>query len=120
MGGAMAVGVVEGFVTFEGYETRYRVVRDEGGRRPQERPPVLTLHGGPGGSADSFEPLESFAQTGRPLVLYDQASCGFSEGPEDPSQWTIALFLDQLSTVRRELGLAKLHLLGHSWGGMLA
>ena len=115
----MAVEAVEGSVTFEGYETRYRIVKDGDGR-PHEKPPILMLHGGPGGSSDSFEPLQNLAETGRPMVLYDQASCGDSEGPKDPSQWTIALFLNQLSTVRRELGLGRVHLLGHSWGGMLA
>jgi proline-specific peptidase len=30
------------------------------------------------------------------------------------------LYLDELATVRQTLGLERLHILGHSWGGMLA
>ncbi len=33
--------------------------------------------------------------------------------------WTIDLFLDELRTVRRVLGLDRIHVLGQSWGGML-
>jgi proline-specific peptidase len=34
--------------------------------------------------------------------------------------WTVQLFLDELAEVRRALGLDRIHLLGQSWGGMLA
>lgn len=115
----MAIEVVEGAISFRGYETRYRTVKDRnvvvGGKLP-----VLLLHGGPGGSSDSFEPLEKLADTGRPVILYDQLNCGDSEGPADPSLWTVELYLDQLAFVRESLGPERLHLLGHSWGGMLA
>ena len=114
----MAVEVSEGTVSFRGYETWYRIVGERdlvaGGQLP-----VLMLHGGPGGSHDSFEPLERFAETGRPVVLYDQVGCGDSEGPDDVSLCTVSLFLEQLICLREALGLRRVHLLGHSWGGML-
>ena len=103
----MAVEVSEGTVSFRGYETWYRIVGERdlvaGGQLP-----VLMLHDGPGGSHDSFEPLERFAETGRPVVLYD-----------DVSLCTVSLFLEQLICLREALGLRRVHLLGHSWGGML-
>lgn len=34
--------------------------------------------------------------------------------------WTVELFLDELRTVRRDLGLDRVHLFGSSWGDMLA
>jgi len=34
--------------------------------------------------------------------------------------WTVDLFLDELRTVRKALGLDRIHLFGSSWGGMLA
>lgn len=113
----MAPEAVEGRISFGGYGTWYRIFE---GRVAKGKLPVLMLHGGPGGSHDSFEPLERLADTGRAVVLYDQAGCGDSGGPQDPSHWTVELFLDQLDAVRRELGLGRVHLLGHSWGGMLA
>jgi L-proline amide hydrolase len=34
--------------------------------------------------------------------------------------YTVELFVDEVGTVRRELGLDRIHLFGNSWGGMLA
>ena len=54
------------------------------------------------------------------MVFYDQLGCGNSARPGGPEPWGVAPFLEGLSAVRRELGLDAVHLLGHSWGGMLA
>jgi proline-specific peptidase len=56
----------------------------------------------------------------RRVVLYDQLGSGNSSKPSDPSLWTVELFLAELANVRDALGLDCVHLLGHSWGGMLA
>jgi len=53
-------------------------------------------------------------------VFYDQLGCGNSTRPNDPEPWGVAPFLEELATVRRELGLRRVHLLGHSWGRLLA
>jgi proline-specific peptidase len=82
--------------------------------------PLLVLHGGPGTPHDYLEPLEGLADTGRPIVFYDQLGCGNSDQPHDPSLWSVGLFVEELATVLQELGLERVHLLGHSWGGMLA
>ena len=106
----------EGFVRFRGMRTWYRVVGDlDSGRTP-----LLLVHGGPGIPSDPFEPLEALAEAGRPVVRYDQIGCGRSDRPRDPALWTVDTFLDELRTVRRELGLDRVNLLGWSWGGMLA
>jgi L-proline amide hydrolase len=114
-----AAPVSEGFIPFRGFRTWYRVVGDlaqaEGGKFP-----LLVLHGGPGGPSDYLEPLEVLADSGRPVVFYDQLGCGNSDQPNDPSLWNVELFLEELTTVRRGLGLDHIHLLGQSWGGMLA
>jgi proline-specific peptidase len=34
--------------------------------------------------------------------------------------WTVNLFVEEVGVVRRALGLERVHILGHSWGGMLA
>jgi proline-specific peptidase len=34
--------------------------------------------------------------------------------------WTLQVFLDELAELRTQLGLERIHLLGTSWGGMLA
>jgi proline-specific peptidase len=81
--------------------------------------PLLTLHGGPGAGHDYLEPLAAL-QSDRPVVFFDQLGCGRSAKPDDPSLWRIERFVEEVVTVRTALGLDRIHLLGHSWGGWLA
>ena len=106
----------EGFIPFHGYRTWYHVV---GGQATPDRLPLLLVHGGPGIPSDCLEPLEAVAETGRPVVFYDQLGCGKSDRPDDPTLWRIDLFLDELAAVRDAVGLDQVHLLGFSWGGAL-
>ncbi len=107
----------EGFVSVRGYNVWYRIVgeRDEPGRLP-----LLCLHGGPGAPHDYLEPLEAVARSGRRVIFYDQWGCGNSDQPSDPSLWTVEYFVEEVGAVRRALALDRVHLLGQSWGGMLA
>jgi proline-specific peptidase len=104
----------EGYVDFRGCRTWYRFVGDLN----SPVTPVLALHGGPGSTHNYFAPLEGLA-TRRPVVLYDQIGCGKSDRPED-IEWNLDVFRDEVATVRDQLGLERIHLLGTSWGGMLA
>jgi proline-specific peptidase len=103
----------EGYVDFRGYRTWYRIVGD-----PDGAVPLLALHGGPGSTHNYFAPLEGLAPE-RPVVLYDQIGCGNSDRPTD-IEWTVQVFRDEVAAVRDQLGLERIHLLGTSWGGMLA
>jgi L-proline amide hydrolase len=107
-------GVSEGYVDFRGYRTWYRVAGELGSGAI----PLLALHGGPGSTHCYFAPLEVLAPD-RPVVLYDQIGCGGSDRPQD-MEWSVGVFLEELDTVRSQLGLDRIHLLGTSWGGMLA
>jgi L-proline amide hydrolase len=104
----------EGYVDFRDYGTWYRVVGD----LDSGAVPLLALHGGPGSTHNYFEPLERLAAE-RPIVLYDQIGCGNSDRPED-IDWDLGVFREEVDTVRYQLGLERIHLLGTSWGGMLA
>ena len=115
-----AAPISEGFVPFRGFRTWYRVIGDLAQPGGPAKLPLLVLHGGPGESHDNLQPLEELADTGRPIVFYDQLGGGNSDQPNDPSLWSVELFLDELATVRQELGLDHIHLSGYSWGGMLA
>lgn len=110
--------VTEGFIPFRGHKTWYRVVGDLTAV-PAGKFPLLLLHGGPGACHDYLESLTPFAETGRPVIFYDQLGCGNSDRPDDPSMWTVDLFIEELQTVRKALGLERVHILGQSWGGML-
>jgi L-proline amide hydrolase len=104
----------EGYVDFRGYRTWYRFVGDLN----TAVTPLLALHGGPGSTHNYFAPLEDLAAE-RPVVLYDQIGCGKSDRPED-IEWSVEVFRDEVAAVRDQLGLERIHLLGTSWGGMLA
>lgn len=112
-----AVPFTEGYSQFRGYNVWYRSV---GGHEEPGKLPLLCLHGGPGVPHDYIESLEMMAATGRRVIFYDQFGCGNSDQPHDPSLWTVDLFVDEVGVMRRALGLDRVHLLGQSWGGMLA
>jgi L-proline amide hydrolase len=104
----------EGYVDFRGYRTWYRFVGDL--KSPVA--PLLALHGGPGSTHHYFTPLEALASE-RPVVLYDQIGCGKSDRLTD-IEWSVDVFRDELAALREQLALERIHLLGTSWGGMLA
>jgi proline iminopeptidase len=81
--------------------------------------PVLTLHGGPGFPHFYFECFEDFLPgAGISYWYYDQLGCGFSDKPDDASLWNIERFTQEIELVRSALGLERMVLLGHSWGGL--
>lgn len=84
-----------------------------------DRPPLLLLHGGPGGRSCNFAVLGGLAQDRR-VIRYDQLGSGKSDRPDDLSLWRTERFVEELHAVRTALDLDQLHILGHSWGGTLA
>ena len=113
---ASALSVTEGTIPFGGAETWYQIV---GSGEVDGAVPLLALHGGPGAAHDYIESMQELAHTGRRVIFYDQLGCGRSPYPEDPSKWTVELFVQEVDAVREALGLDELHLIGQSWGGML-
>jgi L-proline amide hydrolase len=108
----------EGHAEFNGYRTWYRVVGDLGSGKL----PLVTLHGGPGGTHDYLEPYSRLAAEGRAVIFYDQLGAGRSTHLREKGAdfWTVELFLAELDNLLRHLGIEKgYHLLGQSWGGML-
>jgi len=81
--------------------------------------PLVALHGGPGGTSCGQSRLEVLGDE-RPVIRYDQLGTGRSGRPDDLSLWEVDRFVEELHTIRQELGLERFHLLGHSWGGALA
>jgi proline iminopeptidase len=81
--------------------------------------PLVVLHGGPGGTSCGLQVLRPLGRD-RPVIRYDQLGSGRSGRPDHPSLWNRDRFVAELDTIRSELGLEEIHLLGHSWGGALA
>lgn len=103
-------------------ETWYRIV---GNLQPDSTPLVL-LHGGPGIPSIIFSDVfdKYAAQSGNPLIVYDQVGCGksthFQQTRLDTSLWTPKLFVDELENLLGKLGVTTFDLYGHSWGALLA
>jgi L-proline amide hydrolase len=108
-----------GVVDFGAWQTWYRVTGD----LHSGRTPLITAHGGPGGTHDYLLTMADVAASGRPVIHYDQLGNGSSTHLRDRGAdfWTVDLFLDELENLLTRLGVADAyHLLGQSWGGMLA
>ena len=101
---------------FKGYQTYYRIV----GECREGKKPLILLHGGPGSTHNYFEVLDSLAEDGRALIMYDQLGCGNSYVDNRPDLWNQETWTEELIALREHLGLKEVHLLGQSWGGMLA
>jgi proline iminopeptidase len=102
----------EGFVDAHGVLIYYKIV----GRGA----PLMIVHGGPGASHDYLLPyLLPLARSHR-LIFIDERGSGRSEKLEDTSQYTVENMVEDVENVRRALGLGKVSLLGHSYGGVLA
>jgi proline-specific peptidase len=104
-----------GFVTATGFRLFYRSFGPAKGL-----PTVLGLHGGPGASHDYLLPLADLAEFGYRVVLFDQLGCGQSEVPTDRSLFTLEHNVQEVEEVRRNLSLGRVHLVGSSYGGLLA
>lgn len=96
----------------------FRVVAYSFGSGPET---VFCLNGGPGLPCDYLREAHScLIDRGYRVVAFDQLGTGAADRPTDPALWTIGRYVEETETVRKALGLGKVHLLGHSWGGWLA
>lgn len=113
---------LDGRIPFADGETWFRVTGD----LSSGVTPLVVAHGGPGATHQYLLSLTAFADPdgpARPVVHYDQLGCGNSTHlpAADPSYWTVELFLAELENLVTLLGIGdNYHLLGQSWGGMLA
>ena len=80
---------------------------------------VILLHGGPGYSSFYLKALEALGDE-RPVVRYDQLGGGKSDRISDTTLYTIPHFVRELDSLRAYLGYPRVHLVGHSWGTILA
>jgi proline iminopeptidase len=103
----------EGHVEVGGYPVWYQIVG------AGEAAPLLVLHGGPGFTHEYVRSLEDLRGQ-RPVVFYDQLGCGRSPRPPNAELCTTEYFVEELAEIRRQLGLERVHILGQSWGTMLA
>ncbi|GAA4215514.1 proline iminopeptidase-family hydrolase [Sphingomonas endophytica] len=83
------------------------------------RPPLVLIHGGPGGTHTGMLDALALADE-RAVILYDQLDSGRSDWPQNPANWRVARFVDELAAIRSGLAVERWHVCGISWGGTIA
>ncbi len=101
--------------------SRLAVVRLQA-RGPARQPPIVVLHGGPGipdlaANVRAFAPLTGL---GADVYLYAQLGTDASTRLADPRRLGRDRDVADLEALRARLGLDRMTLLGHSYGGALA
>ncbi len=108
----------EGYIpyTYEGNNT-YKLWYGKVGSG--SKPPILVLHGGPGGNHYNLVSFQALASE-RAVIFYDQLGCGNSDRPDVDILWNAERYFEEAEIVRKGLDLKKFHLVGHSWGTTIA
>jgi len=81
---------------------------------------LLLIPGGGGGSHDYFHPWLRPLAHGLRVVTYDGFGRGRSEKAAGPSEYSFRRDVEEVEALRRALGIERLAVLGHSYGGFVA
>lgn len=81
--------------------------------------PLLLIAGGPG-STHYFEPFFSILADSCRLIYFDAFGRGKSDRAKSAKEYTFERDVEDIEGLRKALGLGKINLLGHSYGGMVA
>jgi proline iminopeptidase len=82
--------------------------------------PLIMVPGGGGGSHDYYHPYHDALAKDFHVIYYDGYGRGKSEKAKSPDEYTIDRDVEEVEALRKALGLDKIHLLGHSFGGFVA
>lgn len=109
---SVATKARQGYAPAAGVELYYRDVG--------EGQPIVVAHGGPDFDHTYLLPDLDRLASGYRLVYYDQRGRGRSRGKPDLDHLSIEQYVEDLEALRRHLGLERIAVLGHSWGGLVA
>lgn len=85
-----------------------------------EGEPILIVHGGPGlGSSYLYEYFDRLGDEYQ-VIYYDQRLAGKSLAHVDSTALGFQKFIDDVDSIRAHFGFKTFHILGHSWGGLIA
>jgi len=82
--------------------------------------PLILIPGGPGVSHDYFHPYFSTLRDSYRIIYFDAFGRGKSDRAKDRREYTLARDVEDVEGLRKALGLGKINLLGHSYGGIVA
>jgi proline iminopeptidase len=100
------------FVELGSYRFHVRTFGDK------QLPPVIVVHGGPGGDSKYLYPIEGLSRKHH-VIFYDQRGTGLSPRVSKESL-TLQSSLDDLHRIVSHYGgSGQVKLIGHSWGAML-
>ena len=125
--GLCALRETTGTLLVRGLRLNYKIF-DPPSTSPPPPPstlPIVMVHGGPGWSHDYMLPLKQQACRGRRVIFYDQVGAGLSERPASANAtapWLLSLdyYPQELQRLVDHLQLGRFHLLGSSWGTVVA
>jgi len=83
--------------------------------------PLVFLHGGPGQGSQTFQAVGGpELEKKHRIVYFDQRGGGRSDRPKDLAKYSMDILIEDVERLRRQLGVPKMALLGHSFGTQLA
>lgn len=83
-------------------------------------PPVVFLHGGPGQGSAHFDALAGpWLERSLRMVYFDQRGSGHSDRPAS-GDYALSTLVEDVEALRQALGVPRIALVGHSFGGLLA
>jgi proline iminopeptidase len=82
--------------------------------------PLVLVPGGPGDAHNIYHPFFSRFADGNRVIYFDAFGVGKSDRARSPKEYSFQRDVDDLEGLRRALGLARMNLFGHSFGGMVA
>jgi proline iminopeptidase len=82
--------------------------------------PLLLIPGGGGGSHDYYHPYFSALARSCRVIYYDGFGRGKSDRAKSPDEYSLARDVEEVEALRKALGLGRINLLGHSYGGLVA
>jgi proline iminopeptidase len=106
------IKVKDGYKSINGTELYYKIMGSG--------EPIMIVHGGPVLEHGYLFPfLKPLAQDYQ-LIFFDQRLSGRSSADVDSSEVRLDEFVDDIESLRDSLNLDSIHLMAHSWGGLLA
>jgi proline iminopeptidase len=84
-----------------------------------EGAPVFLIAGGPGGAHPGMRGFDSLASTNT-LIYYDGFGRGKSDTATDVKEYSLQRDIEDLEQLRKAMGFAKIIVLGHSYGTVVA